>query len=137
MAQGGKRRQTAPAADAWVVLSLDPVQVVDAPLQLGGAVTGGRLGPPLPCALAPLYHAVVLRPPRWIPHNPDPQPEEPEGQFGGQISGRAPGRAVVDPDARGESPAAKRLPQVLLGLGRRHRVPAPEGGKSRSTRPRR
>src|SRR5215831_15247726 len=117
MAQARECLHAALALDAGILLPLDAVQVVDPALQLRRAAAAWGLGPPLSRALTPLHHAVVLGPSRRVPDDLDPQPEEPQRQLGGQVAGRAPGRAIVDPDPRWHPPAAERLPQLLLGLG--------------------
>ena len=116
MGQAWVRLQAGPERAVGVRLALHLVLLVQPALQLRRVVAAVRLCPILGQPLAPLHHAVVLRPPRRVPDHPDVQPHQPQGKGRREIAARPPGIAVVHPQRYRSTP----LPEAAAQLGLHH-----------------
>ena len=114
--QAWGRLQAGPERAVGVRLALHLVLLVQPALQLRRVVAAVRLCPILGQPLAPLHHAVVLRPPRRVPDHPDVQPHQPQGKERREIAARPPGIAVVYPQRHRSTP----LPEAAAQLGLHH-----------------
>ena len=116
MGQAWVRLHAGPERAVGIRLALHLVLLVQPTLQLRRVVAAVRLCPILGQPLAPLHHAVVLRPPRRVPDHPDVQADQPQGKGRREIATRPPGIAVVHPQ-RYRSPP---LPETAAQLGLHH-----------------
>ena len=116
MGQAWVRLQAGLERAVGVRLALHLVLLVQPALQLRRVVATVRLCPILGQSLAPLHHAVVLRPPRRVPDHPDVQPHQPQGKGRREIAARSPGIAVVHPQRHRSTP----LPEAAAQLGLHH-----------------
>src|SRR5581483_11814003 len=105
--QGGKAGQPARAGGDGIACALQGRDVIETRLQFGDGAAGGRFDPALADAMGPFDDGVALAVARPIPEQVDAQAEQPQRQIGRQIGPRAPGRAVVDAQLRGQAPLAK------------------------------
>ena len=115
--------QPGPAVPGRVQLALHPAGPGQAILQGRVVGTVADLDPSLGHAVVPFDLGIEPGLSRGVPVGDDPQPDQPQRQVGGQIAGRAPGVAVVDPEAFGEPPAGEDAAEQLAGLGGRELLP--------------
>lgn len=131
--QLGKNLPTALPLAVGVGFALQAVHLVETALQFGRRRTRMGFRPTLARPLRAFDDAVALRRARGIPDHVDAQADEPQPQVRGQVAPRTPGSAVVDTQALGQSPAAKKATNGLLHRPAFDLSPTAEGGKPPSS----